>query len=258
MHNAGEVWATALFECYVSLLREAPRLSFLEAQKRMKSYLVAGLKLTPPNPTFLEGRDALLAAMRANDLADFGVCAQAFARRGFGSLAVAPSRNSRTNSGAVESFALTSNVGFVDASLSETPMGACDHDGILDAGETGALTLSLQNTGWQQTQQVSATLSSTAAGVSFPAGGSVTFPAMAAGAVLTLQIPVSLGDGLATNALVPFTVTYVDASTGQPAKTETLQFRVNRDEAPGTAHTETVDTGSVLGAGVWTASRDTT
>ena len=60
----------------------------------MKSYLVAGLKLTPPNPTFLEGRDALLAAIRANDLADFGVCAQAFARRGFGSLAVAPPRNS--------------------------------------------------------------------------------------------------------------------------------------------------------------------
>ena len=41
-------------------------------------------------------------------------------------------------------------------------------------------------------------------------------------------------------------------------KTETLQFRVNRDEAPGTAHLETVDTGSVLGAGAWTASRDTT
>ena len=81
VHNAGEVWASMLWECYASLLNAHP---FQEAQDRMKSYLVAGYKLTPVNPTLIEARDALLAAAGASDPADYMRFANAFAKRGAG------------------------------------------------------------------------------------------------------------------------------------------------------------------------------
>ena len=61
VHATGEVWATMLWECYAALLRD-PRHSFADAQDLMKRYYVASLKLTPPDPTLLEARDAVLAA----------------------------------------------------------------------------------------------------------------------------------------------------------------------------------------------------
>jgi hypothetical protein len=37
-----------LWECYAGLLRDSGRLTFEQAQSRMKDYLVAAYKLTPP------------------------------------------------------------------------------------------------------------------------------------------------------------------------------------------------------------------
>jgi hypothetical protein len=102
-HNTGEVWASMLWECYASLLRDTqgptPRLTFQEAQTRMKYYLVAALKMTPINPTFLEGRDALLVAAYATDPVDYDRFWHAFAKRGAGFGAVAPDRYSGDNTG---------------------------------------------------------------------------------------------------------------------------------------------------------------
>ena len=86
VHNTGEVWATMLWECYAALLRDtlglSPRLTFKQAQDRMKDYLVAAYKLTPNSPTFLEARDAVLAAAFANEVAEGGGAApgEAFVR----------------------------------------------------------------------------------------------------------------------------------------------------------------------------------
>ena len=41
VHNTGEVWGTMLWECYAALLRDTPRLSFTQANERMRGYLVA-------------------------------------------------------------------------------------------------------------------------------------------------------------------------------------------------------------------------
>src|SRR5262249_55241614 len=85
-HATGEVWASMLWECYAGLLREtlgpSPRLTFLEAQDRMKKYLIAALSMTPIAPTFTEARDALLAVAQASDPADLDVFRVAFAKRG--------------------------------------------------------------------------------------------------------------------------------------------------------------------------------
>jgi hypothetical protein len=72
VHNSGEVWTTMMWECYAALLRDTqgplPRLTFAQAQDRMKLYLVASLSMTPSSPTYLEARDAVLAAAYATDL----------------------------------------------------------------------------------------------------------------------------------------------------------------------------------------------
>src|SRR5262249_27516779 len=58
VHNAGEVWATMLWEAYSVLIDAHP---FAEAHRRMTDYVVAGLLLTPPDATYTEARDAILA-----------------------------------------------------------------------------------------------------------------------------------------------------------------------------------------------------
>jgi hypothetical protein len=103
-HNAGEVWGSLLWECYSNLLLDTGRLTFAQAQDRMKRYLVAAYKLTPVNPTFVTARDALLAVMQAQDPQDRALCLHGFAKRGLGVGAVAPPPTSTDNGGVVESF----------------------------------------------------------------------------------------------------------------------------------------------------------
>ncbi|TAN65852.1 MAG: hypothetical protein EPN17_15480 [Methylobacter sp.] len=104
LHNSGEVWASMLWEAYTALLNDTARLSFSEAQNRMLDYLVASLKMTPANPTFLEARDALLVVAKARDPADYALFWQAFAKRGAGIDAKAPKHYSRNHAGVVEDF----------------------------------------------------------------------------------------------------------------------------------------------------------
>lgn len=86
VHNTGEVWTTMLWECYASILQDTlgptPRLTFDEAQTRMKRYLTQGMMLTPLSPTFTEARDGVLAAANATDVADYVACQRGFAKRG--------------------------------------------------------------------------------------------------------------------------------------------------------------------------------
>ncbi len=111
VHNTGEVWATMLWECYSNLLNDTTRLTFAQAQDRMKRYLVASYKMTPVEPTFISARDALLAVMQAQDPQDRDLCMQGFAKRGAGEGAVAPDAWSADNSGVVESFRVTADAG---------------------------------------------------------------------------------------------------------------------------------------------------
>jgi hypothetical protein len=110
VHNTGEVWCSMLWECYSALLADDARLTFVEAQDRMRDYVVAGLKLTPTNTTFTEARDAMLAAALAGDPADYEAFCAAFARRGIGHGAVSPPWNSTTHEGVVESYTCASLV----------------------------------------------------------------------------------------------------------------------------------------------------
>ena len=101
VHNAGEIWANQMWECYAGLLNRYP---FPQARTRMQDYIIAGLKGTPADATFVEARDAILAAAKAVDNCDYLICANAFAKRGSGPDAVAPARDSTDLTGITEDF----------------------------------------------------------------------------------------------------------------------------------------------------------
>ena len=98
-----------LWECYAALLRD-PRLSFDQANERMRRYLVSSLKLTPNAPTFLEARDAVLAAAWVSDRADYDLFVTAFAKRGMGAGAQGPDKTSADHAGVVESYVTGADV----------------------------------------------------------------------------------------------------------------------------------------------------
>jgi hypothetical protein len=100
-HNAGEVWAQVLWEVFVALVAKHEH---AEAEKRVLAYVIGGLKLTPVRPTFLQARDAMLAAVSTLDAADLPEVKAAFAKRGMGQGAVGPPSASDTLAGVVESF----------------------------------------------------------------------------------------------------------------------------------------------------------
>jgi hypothetical protein len=126
VHNTGEVWASMLWECYSNLLNDTGRLSFAQAQERMKRYLVAGFKMTPLDPTFVDARDALLAVMQAQDAQDHDLCLAGFAKRGLGLGAVAPSNLATDNTPVAESFSVAAGSG-VKAAAVEYYYAAFDH-----------------------------------------------------------------------------------------------------------------------------------
>lgn len=230
VHNAGEVWASALWECYAALLRDttgpAPRLTFAEANLRMREYLVASLKLTPQSPTFLEGRDALLAAALAGDRDDFDRFWAAFAKRGFGVGAVAPARFSDTNAGAVESFSLGGLLVLEDVTFGGVTSGCDDGDATLDDGETGVLTLRLRNTGASALGAGRGTILSTNGHVTFP-DGLVSVGPSVAGGLATATARVSLA-GAATDEVAAFQVSFEDGYLAAPT-TVTFSLRLDVD-----------------------------
>jgi extracellular elastinolytic metalloproteinase len=101
VHNAGEVWCTALWEVFVNLVGKH---GHAEAERRMLLYVVGGLEQTPSRPTFLEARDGIVDTASALAPEDLPEIWAGFAKRGMGAGAVAPPRNSFELTGVVESF----------------------------------------------------------------------------------------------------------------------------------------------------------
>ncbi len=244
VHNTGEVWTTMLWECYAALLRDtlgaAPRLTFQQAQDRMKAYLVASLKMTPIAPTFTEARDAVLAAAYATDVVDFVEFQQAFAKRGAGIGAIAPDRFSTDNTPVVESFLTGPGLVFRSAALDDG-VASCDADGVLDSGETGRLVVTLQNTGTTTLTGTTATVSSATPGVSFPNGNLITFPSSSPTSTTTGSVNVALAAGIAGIQQLDFQVDYNDPQLGGGPLTATPGLRANTNEIPASSATDTVE-----------------
>jgi hypothetical protein len=99
VHNAGEIWASALWDLTWLLINKYGFSDDLYGgtggQNVAMQLIFQGMKLQPANPSFLQARDAIIAADFALNAGDnYELIWQAFARRGFGVSAVDGGANS--------------------------------------------------------------------------------------------------------------------------------------------------------------------
>jgi extracellular elastinolytic metalloproteinase len=81
-HADGEIWGETLWDLRRALIEHVA--SHDEGARLAELLVTEGLRLTPPQPTMLEARDAILAADRALQLGLQDVLWPVFARRGMG------------------------------------------------------------------------------------------------------------------------------------------------------------------------------
>ena len=231
-HNAGEVWASMLWDAQVKLFTK-PGATVDAARATMGRYLVAALKATPVLPTFIEARDALLAVVRAESpLVDFPLFQDAFAQRGLGVLAMSSDRRTITNTPLAEDFTgVGGNYRLVSMTLDDTD-DDCDADGQLDSNETGTLTVTLLNVGSRRlTRGALRVASSNPALQLSPAP--IPVPANEPFTTVTLTVPTSLG--LVTgfqSSVVTMVVQDPDVSLLQGRFEATATLRLNADVLP--------------------------
>ena len=193
VHNVGEIWAETLFEGYVNVLHAGQVLgrTFDQSKRRMADYIVAGMKAAPPEPTFTEQRDAILASVWAmGEKDDFLALARGFAKRGLGSGAVSPPTTSVSLDEAVENFDIRGKLNFVDAKIDDSG-ASCDHDGVLDAGETGKLSIRLRNLGWVNLRGSTVRVTTSDPFVTLENDGAVTIESIDAFGVATASLGIS-------------------------------------------------------------------
>ncbi len=108
-------------------------------------------------------------------------------------------------------------------------MNSCDHNGSLDNGETGTLSIALHNGGGTQLNGITATVTSTNPAVSFPDGNVLAFSPAAARSDVTSTIHVAVSGAVGIQ-LLDFKIAYNDASLGLSAPaTGSATFRGNVD-----------------------------
>jgi len=236
-HASGEVWASMLWESFNVLIddHDVPT-----ARRRMSDYIVAGLLLTPPEATFTEGRDALLAAASALDSDDMLLMAAAFAGRGAGTCAVSPSRDALDNAGVVESGTLAARIEVGGLGVSDD-VASCDHDGFLDPGETGAVHLTVLNAGPLAAEEVAVTATASIPGLQL--GAPIPLGTMPPFTSADLRFPVKVLSSVPPNTPVVFTVRI--AAQGGCERTPTiitLPILIGVDEVAAVSRIDHVET----------------
>jgi hypothetical protein len=236
-HNAGEVWAAMMWETYNVLIDQH---GYLEAHRRMSDYVVAGLLLTPPNASFTEARDAILAAAGALDTDDMLLMAAAFAGRGAGTCAVSPAADSPDFAGVVESGTIAARLAISNPTLTDDG-ASCDRDGHLDPGESGMLRITVANSGTIAAEGVVVNATTSTPGVTL--GKPVVLDLVPALAHVDVAIPVVLAGSAPTDANLDIAV-HVDGDAGCRTGhlAAELHQRMGIDEEPAVSATDDLET----------------
>jgi MYXO-CTERM domain-containing protein len=236
VHNAGEVWASMMWEGYIALQQAGT--SFDDVRLKMRQYVVAGLLLAPPDATPTETRDAILTAVRAVSPTDHDILAAAYARRGFGSCAVSAPRSSTTFEGIVESNVVKGNavLGAATMALAAT----CDADSVLDAGETAHVTLPIATTGPTALTNVVATLTSPTTGVT------ITSQPVAIGTLdgygtTTATFDIAVADTVTDPTAADFSITLTANDGCADMVEQTIAMPINTDDLVKSSATDSFD-----------------
>ena len=129
---------------------------------------------------------------------------------------------------------------YVGATLTDD-VTSCDHDGSLDNGETGRLTVTLRNDGAAALSHLAATITCANPAVTFPGGNAIVFPAAGPSSEVAGSVPVLL-TGASGIQRLDFTISYNDSDLGLAAPvTGTASFRANFDEVPNGSAADNVE-----------------
>lgn len=240
VHNAGEIWASALLDAYIALqnARDSTE-SFDDIRRRMSDIVVTGMALSPSDPTYTQARDALLLAAAAIDINDAAVMADAFAGRGMGSCAVSPDTNSSDFSGVVEDFGL-SPVLQMDPIILEDGDYSCDNDGILDGGERGRLRFVVSNVGGADLSLAELQLSADNPSIQFSTPSTV-LPTLAAWESTEITLDIELDRSIADMSEVLITARLLSNDACVTELSETLGMIVEADQVSASASTDSFE-----------------
>jgi len=158
VHNQGEVWCVTLWEVRANLIA---KYGHVIGNQTALQLVTDAMALCPPNPNFLQSRDAILLADRVNNNnANYAELWRAFAKRGMGSSATSP--DSSTTRGVVESFDFP-GLSIVGTTINDAAVG--NGNGAIDVNECIELTIALRNNALTTARSISAVLSTTTPGV---------------------------------------------------------------------------------------------
>lgn len=153
VHAAGEVWSSMLWEVRAKYIA---RLQWAEGNRRVLQHVTDGMKLSPLNPTFVQARDAILAAALAGGTADdVKDVWEGFALRGLGyNAAVTVPGSGSGTARVVEAFDLP-NLRQPGITVSDA---TGNNNGFPEPGEHIRVAIPLNNTTGNAATGVTATL----------------------------------------------------------------------------------------------------
>ncbi len=242
-HNAGEIWATMMWEAYMAFMgiTETPdsTFTFEDARRLMSDMVVTAFTLAPPDATFTEMRDAVLASALAIEPTVFQTFAEAFARRGAGSCAESPPRYSQDLVGVVESHVLAPNIQIIDLTIDDST-GSCDQDGVPDAGEAGFLTVRLVNDGAEAAEDAVLMFNPSSNALELPAEPQ-RLPQIGPLQAADFVVPVTVDPTLTDITWVTITLVVSSLDACNQGTDATFDLTLNLDELPGASTVETVE-----------------
>lgn len=244
VHAAGEVWSSALWEVRA---RYVQRLGWSVGNRRVLQLVTDAMKISPLNPTFLQARDAIVAAAigsatttaQREDAADVWA---GFAIRGMGINAGIQNTGGLSGGGTTrvtESFERPNLLQLPAFTISDSQG---DNDGIPEPGETIVLSIPLTNI---------STLSATSVTASIVGAGSSVYGTIPNAAAVSRDFTYTVPANTACGTLLSLTMN-VDSSLG--AKTITLPLSIGIKSVTVTQNFDGV-TAPALPAG-WTTTTE--
>ncbi|MGC8828891.1 MAG: M36 family metallopeptidase [Verrucomicrobiia bacterium] len=154
VHFQGEFWCSVLWELRANLIKKH---GFAIGNNLILQIVTDAMKLSPPNPTYIEERDAIILADQVDTGGDnYNELWAGFAKRGLGGAATAP--NNYTTVGISESFEVP-GLTMVNYIIDDSVAG--NNNGTVDPNECVEMNIFVKNANTIPLGNIVATLSTT-------------------------------------------------------------------------------------------------
>jgi hypothetical protein len=203
VHRVGEIWCQALWDVRADFI---DAYGFEQGKQLIEQLVTDGMKLTPANPTFIDGRDAILLADQLNNGgANQCLIWRGFAKRGVGFSAFSVNGSSSRVKQAFDLPPYCQKAGSV----------TLDRNGYAN-GETVKITLGDADLAGSGGATVTITSASTGDRETLSLSEDSKVRGQFTGNIVVAFATPAVGDRILQSAIGDtFTVTYDDASTGQ-------------------------------------------